>query len=65
MDDVRRLLGEPDQILSDPDRETWVYCHFRATVEVFAETTTDAMPSEELPVPPLSAGMGTSTVPGF
>jgi outer membrane protein assembly factor BamE (lipoprotein component of BamABCDE complex) len=49
-DDVRRLLGEPDQVLSNPERETWVYRHFKATVEVFAQTTTDATPSEELSI---------------
>lgn len=37
-------------MLSDPERETWVCRHFRATVEVFAETTTDASPSEELTI---------------
>jgi outer membrane protein assembly factor BamE (lipoprotein component of BamABCDE complex) len=49
-DDVHRLLGEPDQILSNPDGETWVYRHFKATVEVFAQTTTDATPSEQLTI---------------
>lgn len=49
-EDIRRLLGEPDQVLSDPERETWVYRHFKATVEVFAQTTTDATPSEQLTI---------------
>ncbi len=49
-EEVRRLLGEPDIVISDPDSETWTYRYSRVAVEVFAGTVMDATPVQRLEI---------------